>query len=180
MKIYRFIKLFIFIIFSVLIIVFRNYLLGELSYFIGTLIWVFGLESSIVLLLTSKKEALKSIKFSFALFEIILGFTIIFAIHLFEYVCVIWAVWSILRQSIDINEVLRKEVKGVFAAILLIQSVVSVVFCVMLLLSPTEHHAKTHIYLVTTELLVIGFPPVIDEIIQSSKAKKEEPSTVIN
>ena len=173
MKIYRFIKLFIFIVFSALIITFRYQLLEQLHYFIGTLILVFGLESSIVLLIVAKKNAFKSIKLSFAFFEIILGITLLAAVRSFEYVCVMWAVWSILRQSIDINEVLKGEVKGPVAVVLLIQSVVSVVFCVMLILNPTEHHAKTHIYLVVTELLVIGLPPVIDEIIHSIKQKKE-------
>ena len=173
MKIYNYIKLFIFIAFSVLLFVFRNELVEGLHYFIGSLVFVYGLESVMVLNFTLKKAALKSIKFAFSVFEMVVGLTILFAVRQFEYVCVMWAVWSMLRQSIDIHEVLTGEVKGPVAIILLIQSVVSVVFSIMLILTPTHHHAITHIYLLIAELLVISLPPVIDDILGSIKQKRQ-------
>ena len=172
MKIYNYIKLAIFIAFSVLIIIFREELVNDLHFFVGSIILAFGIESAIVSLLTAKRNAFKSIRFAFSMVEVILGLTLLTAIRHFAHVCVIWSVWSILRQSIDINEVLRGEVKGVVAVIYLIQSVVSVVFSIMLLLDPSRHHAITHVYLLIAELLVISLPPVVEEMLSSIKNSK--------
>lgn len=176
MKAYKFIKLAIFIAFSVLLLVFKNDLVADLNYFVGSLVLAFGLESTIVISIVSKKQAIKSIKFSFSIFEMILGLTILTAVKNFEFVCVMWAVWSILRQSIDIHEVLSGEVKGVLAVLLFVQSVVSIVFSILLIITPTEHHAVSHIYLLIAELLVIALPPVVDEIRNDMKIRKQENS----
>ena len=176
MKVYKFIKLAIFIAFSVLLLVFKNDLVSDLNYFVGSLVLAFGLESTIVISIVSKKQAIKSIKFSFSIFEMILGLTILTAVKNFEFVCVMWAVWSILRQSIDIHEVLSGEVKGALAVLLFVQSVVSIVFSILLIITPIEHHAVSHIYLLIAELLVIALPPVVDEIRNDMKIKKQENS----
>lgn len=174
MKIYNFIKLAIFVAFSVLLIIFRNELVNDLHYFIGSLVFAYGLESSIVLAVVAKKNCIRSMKFAFALFEMVVGLTILFAVRYFTHVCVMWAVWSMLRQSLDIHEVLKGEVKGAVAVVYIVQSVVSVVFSIMLILNPTHHHAVTHIYLLIAELLVISLPPVIDEILQMSNKKRKD------
>ena len=173
MKIYNFIKLIIFIAFSVLLVVFRNELVNDLHYFIGTLVFVYGLESASVLAVVAKKNCVRSIKFAFALFEMVVGLTILFAVRDFTHVCVMWAVWSMLRQSLDIHEVLKGEVKGAIAIVYIIQSVVSVVFSIMLILNPTHHHAVTHIYLLIAELLVISLPPVVDELLLRAIKKRK-------
>ena len=163
MKIYNYIKLFIFIAFSVLIIVFRHELVNDLHYFIGALVLAYGLETAAVHAVVAKKECIRSIKFAFALFEMVVGLTILFAVREFTHVCVMWAVWSMLRQSIDIHEVLTEKVRRGIAVVYIVQSVVSVVFSIMLILNPTHDHAVTHIYLLVAELLVISLPPVVDE-----------------
>lgn len=173
MKIYHYIKLAIFIVFSVLLFVFREELVNNLHYFVGSLVLAFGLESTIVLSITAKQNCFKSIRFAFSLFEMILGLTILCAVRNFAYVCIMWSVWSILRQSIDIHEVFKGEVKGILAAVLLVQSIVSIVFSIMLILDPSRHHAIIHIYLLIAELLVISLPPVVEEIILTTKSRKE-------
>ena len=173
MKIYNYIKLLIFIAFSVLLFVFKDELIANINYFVGSLVLAFGLENLIVLSIVNKKNAIKSIKFSFSIFEMVLGLTIITAVTEFSHVCVMWAVWSLLRQSIDINEVFRREHKNVVALIILVQSIISIVFSILLIINPTEHHAVNHIYLLIAELMVIGLPPVIDELIFKYKAKRK-------
>ena len=172
MRIYNYIKLFIFIAFSILLFVFRKELIAHINYFVGSLVLVFGLESLIVLSIAQKRRSIRSIKFSFSIFEMVLGLTIITAVTDFSHVCVMWAVWSLLRQSIDIHEVLRGEVIGVVAIIYVIQSIVSIVFSIILIINPTEHHAITHIYLLIAELLVIALPPVVDELFLNLKKKR--------
>ena len=173
MKIYKFIKLIIFIIFSILIVVFRNEAIDNLHYFVASLILAFGIENVIVSMIVLKKKCLKEVEFTFSFFEIILGLTIMTAIRNFSYVCVIWAVWSILRQSSDIYLACSEKVKGAVAIVYFIQSVVTIVFSIMLMLDPIEQHAMTHMYLVIIELLVISLPPVIDDLLSNYQTKKK-------
>ena len=134
----------------------------------------FGLESLGVLFFVKKGDAIKTIRFAFALTEIVVGLTLMFGIRHFATTCVIWAMWSILRQSIDIHEVLCGRVKGVMAVIYIVQSVASIVFSILLVLNPSEHHAINHIYLLIAELIVISVPPVVEEILSFRASKKSE------
>ena len=172
MKIYNYIKLFIFIVFSVLLFVFKDELVSNLNYFVASLILAFGLESVIMLSIVLKKGAFKTTKYAFSFFEIILGLTMMFAIKEFAYTCIIWAVWSILRQSLDIHEVLSRKVTGVVAFIYLVQSIASIVFSIILLINPSEKHALHHIYLLIAELLVISLPPVVSELLTVYRTRK--------
>ena len=172
MKIYNYIKLFIFIAFSVLLFIFKEELVADLNFFVGSLILAFGVENIIVIVITQRRKSIRRIRFSFSLFEIILGLTILTAVKDFAYVCVMWAVWSLLRQSIDINEVFRGELSTVMSLIVLSQSIVSIVFSIMLILDQSEHHAITHLYLLIAELMVIALPPVVDELRYQYKKKK--------
>ena len=175
MKIYNYSKLIIFIVFSVLLFVFRNELVVDLHYFVASVMLAFGLESIGVLFFVKKKDAIKTIRFAFAVTELVVGLTLMFAIRHFITTCVIWAMWSILRQSIDIHEVLCGRVKGVMAIIYIVQSITSMVFSILLMLEPSEHHAISHIYLLIAELIVISVPPVVEEILSATgKRKKEE------
>ena len=110
----------------------------------------------------------------------VVGLTILFAVRDFTHVCVMWAVWSMLRQSLDIHEVLIGEVKGGIAIVYIIQSVASVVFSIILILNPTPLHAVTHIYLLIAELLVISLPPVVDELLLRAIKKRKNKVDIPN
>lgn len=174
MKFYNYSKLVIFIVFSVLLFVFRNELVVELHYFVASIMLAFGLESIGVCFFVKKKDAIKTIRFSFAITEIVVGLTLMFAIRHFATTCVVWAMWSILRQSIDIHEVLCGRVKGVMAIVYMVQSIVSIAFSIILVIEPVEHHAISHIYLLIAELIVISVPPVVEEIYGNISKKKSE------
>ena len=58
------------------------------------------------------------------------------------------------------------------AIIYIIQSVTSMVFSILLMLEPSEHHAISHIYLLIAELVVISFPPVVEEILSNINKRK--------
>jgi hypothetical protein len=40
------------------------------------------------------------------------------------------------------------------------------------MLEPSEHHAISHIYLLIAELVVISFPPVVEEILSNINKRK--------
>ena len=172
MKIYNYIKLAIFIVFSVLIFVYKDTLLVNLKYLVASLLIAFGTENLLLLNIIEKKDALKNSKFAFGFIQLLLGLVLMFGTFEFTGVCIIWAVWSISRESYEIYEITSGQVKGIAAVISGIESVVAITFSVLLLLSPTEEEAKIHIYLLIVEFLVTAFSPVVSELVYNFKTKK--------
>ena len=172
MRIYNYIKLVIFVTFSVLIFVYKDSLLINLKYLVSSLLIAFGVENIVLLSVLKKKECLKESKFAFGFIQLLLGLVVLFGVNNFSGVCVVWAVWSISRESYEIHEITSGEVKGAPAIISGIESVVAIVFSVMLLINPTEHHASIHIYLLIAEFLVTASSPVVSELVYNFKNKK--------
>ncbi len=169
MKIYKYIKLAIFAVFAVLVFVYRESLLVDLHYLVGALILLYGAEEAIVDTFVYKKNCYKKFWFIFGLVETMIGIIVLCSIRDYVTVCVIWGVWSILREAVEIHEITSGEVKGVAAILSGIESIVAIVFSIMLIITPTEHHAKTHIYLLIIELIVTALVPVIEDVFDKNK-----------
>lgn len=172
MKVYNYIKLVLFIAFSVLIIVYKDSLVVNLKYLVSSLLIAFGIENILLLSILKKKECLKESKFAFGFIQLLLGLVVLFGVENFSNVCVIWAVWSISRESYEIYEITSGEVKGMRAFISGIESVVAIIFSVLLLINPTEHHAGIHIYLLIAEFIITASSPVVSELVYNFKNKK--------
>lgn len=169
MKIYHYFKLVVFIAFAVLVFVLREELLMNLQYLVGSLMLLYGLENVILVSIKERFQARKSIWFIFGYSEVLLGLVTLIAIRNYVAVCVIWGVWSILRESLEIYEITSGEIKGIPALISGIESAVAIVFSVLLIITPGEHHAKTHIYLLIVELIITSFIPVLKELINRKR-----------
>lgn len=169
MKIYHYFKLVVFIAFAVLVFVLREELLMNLQYLVGSLMLLYGLENVILISIKERFQARKSIWFIFGYSEVLLGLVTLIAIRNYVAVCVMWGVWSILRESLEIYEITSGEIKGIPALISGIESAVAIVFSVLLIITPGEHHAKTHIYLLIVELIITSFIPVLKELINRKR-----------
>ena len=91
-----------------------------------------------------------------------------------EVTCVIWATWSIVRESFEIKELVTEIKSWTLTIISGIESIAVIVFSVMLILEPGEHHAMIHMYLLLFELILTPLIPLLDEILLERKAKKLE------
>ena len=171
MKVYHFSKLAIFIAFSILIGVFADKLLEYLRYFIGTLFIAYSLDNVVSLSLEKKKEFYKESIIVFDFIQLIIGTIVLVGIEEFSDICIFWGVVSMLREAFEISDILTKKVTGWVALISGIESLVVIVFCILLLLDPTEYHAKNHIYLLILELIVTASSPVLSEILIDRKRK---------
>ena len=169
MKIYHYFKLVVFIAFAVLVFVLREELLMNLQYLVGSLMLLYGLENVILISIKERTQARKSIWFIFGYSEVLLGLVTLIAIGNYVAVCVMWGVWSILRESLEIYEITSGEIKGIPAIISGIESAVAIVFSVLLIITPGEHHAKTHIYLLIVELIITSFIPVLKELLNRKR-----------
>lgn len=92
----------------------------------------------------------------------------------FETVCIIWAVWSILRENKELREIFVRIKKFNPFILNLAESVIAIIFSVMLLSDPGEHHAMVHVILLGIEFIGKVFFPMFDEWIDSLREKSKK------
>ncbi len=182
MKIWKPVKAVLWTIAAILVLVFREQFVHSLNYLVGSLMVVYGVEAC-VLHLVLKKSFKKNNRFFWGLLEILLGIVVLCFGDLgesgsVEYtsVCVVWAVWSMLRESLELEEsvieIFHKE--PVFLSIA--ESLVGITLSILLIINPSEHHASTHVILLFFELLTTGLIfPGLKEIVHYVKKKKGIP-----
>ncbi|MBQ7249942.1 MAG: hypothetical protein IJS37_01135, partial [Bacilli bacterium] len=108
--------------------------------------------------------------------EFIFGIVLIAAPLPFDHVCVIWATWSIIRESYEIKEIVT-DFKTVTPRVLSgVESIIVIVFSVLLILNPMEHHAAIHMGLLVAELILSPLVVLIDEFLLSRKVKRKTPT----
>ena len=169
---YLSIKLVIYTILSILVIVFRHEFTEHLKPFIGTLMIVYGIEGILYEALFHKLHLIHENKSYLGLIELIFGVVLIASPLKFEYVCIIWATWSIVRESYEFKEIVS-DMHTIIPRILSgVESVVVIVFSVMLILEPGEHHALTHMILLSVELILSPLVVLLDELLVAHKHKE--------
>lgn len=168
---YFLIKLGVFTILAILVFIFREPLVENLKYFIGGLMLLYGLEEILFEILYSRHHILHQDKLYLGGIELLLGVVMLSVPMSYESVCIIWATWSILREAYEIKEVFS-EIKCLAPKILsATESVVVIVFSILLIIEPGEHHAMIHLYLLLAELIVSPLTPLLDEILAKRKEK---------
>ena len=176
---YLFVKLGVFVALAVCVFIFREQLIANLKYFIGGLMLLYGIEEVLFEVIFRGKFFWKGEKTYLGLVELVLGTTLFFfpleanPEEVMKMTCVIWAAWSILREAFEIKE-LFLEIKSVALTIISgIESIAVIVLSVMLILEPGEHHAMLHLYLLLFELVLTPLVPLLDEIIEERKQKRD-------
>lgn len=174
MKTFRLSRLICFVVGAVLLLVFNEFFLHNLRWFIGGLIVLYGSLGILALLLAKVKPIYEGQGFLFFSVEILLGLITLCFIKEYATVCVIWAVWSIIRESIELEEIVARELHPVLAVISGLESVAVVVLSVMLMIEPGEHHAMIHSYLLVVELILASLIPIINHRLMPEKKGREE------
>ena len=163
-------KLILFLIIAVMVFVFKTPLVENLKYFIGGLMLLYGLEEILFEIIYSRHHLLHKDKIYLGFIETLFGIVMLCALMSYESVCIIWATWSILRESYEIKEIVA-EYKALAPRIISgVESIAVIVFSILLILEPGEHHAMIHLYLLLLELTLAPLVPLIEELIMS-KAK---------
>lgn len=173
---YLIIKQIIFTILAVLVFIFRETLVEEnvLKIAIGSLMILYGVEEILFEILEDGKKFIHKSKTFLGLIELGFGIILLASPIAYEHVCIIWATWSIIRESYEIREIVT-ELKAIVPCIISgLESVAVIVFSVMLILEPGEHHALIHMYLLVVELVLSPLIVLLDEIIQAHKEKKND------
>ena len=72
-------------------------------------------------------------------------------------VCLVWGVWSILRESKEFAEALKNIFQKRLGIINAVESVVIVALSFLLILEPNEEHTRLHVFLLASELALVVF-----------------------
>lgn len=109
-----------------------------------------------------------------SLIQIILAVLLFLSHNDIEKICVIWGVWSIIREGRELTHELSHVKESKIAVLDILESIVVTVLSVMLVLTPGEHHAKIHLIILGVELILEILFPFLEELVQRKKAKKQE------
>ena len=172
-KLYLIIKFAVFTALAIFVFVCREMLVANLQLFIGALMIFYGLEGILYEVLSHKLHFIHVGKRYLGLIELIFGTVLLIAPLEYSYVCIIWATWSIVRESYELKEVVS-DIKSIAPKILSgAESIAVIVLSVMLILEPTEHHAFIHMYMLVIELILNPLTVILDELLINLKAKKK-------
>ncbi len=169
---YNLIKLGVYVVLAVLIFIFREQLVEHLKYFIGGLMILYAVEEILFIIIHHVHHILHEDKVYLGFIELLLGIVLMCVNVSYESVCIIWATWSILRESYEIKEI-ACELKHIVPKIISgVESLVIIIFSILLIIEPGEHHAMIHLYLLLAELVIAPLTPLLDELLMEKKKKE--------
>ena len=177
MRSFRLFRLIGFIVCAVLILVFNAFFLHHLRWIIGGLIVLYGLLGILELVLKRAKPIYTGHGFLFNAVEILLGLATLCFIEEYSTVCIVWAVWSILRESIELQEIVERKLHSVLAFLSGSESLAVIVLSVILIVRPGEHHAMVHLYLLSAELFLTSTIPLINSHLMREKKPQKKKRT---
>lgn len=181
------IKTAVYLIAGVLIVGFCDKIMEYAVVLVGAVMTVYATETIIVSIF--KKTVLHEDNELFeGLILCLLALVLLFTDNEnLEKVCVIWAIWSILRETEEIKECLHENfhkpvhtAKKTINFIHCAEAATVIILSLEMLLSPSEETARTHLILLGLELILeVAFPifnRIAEFIIEKShaEAKKAE------
>lgn len=173
MRIYYSIRFLVYTAIAIAIGMYSRQLLDYLHYLVGGVMLIFGVEEMIIPLVKDPKKIITNVHFYLGHIDFILGVVLLTSIRNFEYICVLWATWTIVREAFDLYEIGHKALHGFPAVLSLALSITEIVFSVLLLIFVGEHHALTHIYLLIPEFIITGISPLLFELFNVKRKKRK-------
>lgn len=171
MKIFRYSRLICFLVGSVLLFIFREFFVQHLRFFIGGLMIIYGLLGILEMVLEKVKPIYEEHEFVFNILEILIGLVVLIFLNDYHTICVVWAMWSILRESLEIRVILVGKLHSIFAVVNGVESIAVIVLSILLMMEPGEHHALIHSYLLCVELVLTSLVPIVNEFMLNRNNK---------
>ncbi len=167
MKIYRLIKMVVLIAAGILLFVFGKPLMNNdgalLNGVVGAVIAFYGIEGITIPIIT-KKIKQERIRLMAGVTNVLIAVIMIFFLEgndqELRIVCVLWSLWSIMRESEEIFEKSFDHIKKhpITSTINFVESVVVIVFSILLITAKTQEelleHAYAHVVLLGIELII--------------------------
>lgn len=169
------IKFVLYMIAGILVLVFNKAIMEYVGVVVGSVVIVFGLDMSIVTFVKRNYSNYYAPIFE-GLTQILLGVILILVRADIVKVCLVWAVWSIIREGKEMSEAVHHIIKKRRGFINLAESVALIFFSFQMILHPTEHHAHTHVYLLGVELMLEVLFPYANILLDRLDEKRKRSS----
>ena len=155
MKLFKVLKTFIFLAIGILLFIFHDFLFARLSLTLGLSIIAFGLSTLAIVFLVKEKRIRNIIKTTINFGG---GLYIIFFAKSLGSICIVWGVWSILREIAEMSDLRLNEFKKrpVLTIIDIIESLSMIALAALLIVRKTEFAASIHFYLLAFEFILEG------------------------
>ena len=150
----RITKATLYIAVAILILIFHEKIMPSVAFLVGGVILAYALEE-LIFLIAEKKFA----DMAESIIQIVLAVLLFLAHDDIVKVCVIWGVWSVIREGREMAHALPRIRKHLLASVDIVESIVVIVLSATMILEPGEHHAHIHVILLAIELILeIAFP----------------------
>lgn len=177
MKYWYYLKAILYTIAGVLILAFNKVIMNYVGSVVGAVVFLYGLNVTIVSILEKRYFGDNALVFDGIMLYFIA--LILFLVEDIISVCLVWAVWSIMREGKEMGVAIQELRKKKSVELLnFIESIVVIIFSFIMVLNPGEEEAHFHMYILGIELLLEVVFPVIKLFAERSfkkhKEKKEE------
>ena len=166
-KIYKLTKLSLFVIMGILVLVFNKSIMNNegalINGIVGSVIAIYGLEG-LFLPIATKRIKQEKVEMLNGGINILIAIVMIFLLEgnpeELRIVCVLWSVWSIMREGVEIFDKGFVGIKNhpITSVINFAESIIVIIFSVELICAKTfhelEHHAHAHVILLGIELII--------------------------
>lgn len=154
MKNWQTLKAILYLALALLIFIFNGAVMSYVGFLVGGTVFLYAAEELIVL--TARRELFNS---PFHLFDgiaqLLIGVILFLVSDDVFKVCLVWGVWSILRESKEMAEAIVKLPKRKLCVINVIESVVVIVLSFLMIVNPSEARAHLHVLLLGAELVIV-------------------------
>lgn len=178
MKTWQYVRLCIFTLVGILTIVFYRTLYHYVNDIVGAVMVVYGIEEICFALCGFVENRDKEDITSGSILTV-LGLVVLVLLkgdENFESACVIWAVWAILREGKEMSRIVKRIYEKRPFILNAIESFLSIVLSVLLILEPREH-AHMHLILLGIELISKVWFEYLDYIYDKRKGKSKSTQT---
>ena len=167
----RITKATLYIAVAILILIFHEKIMPSVAFLVGGVILAYALEE-LIFLIAEKKFA----DMAESIIQIVLAILLFLAHDDIVKVCVIWGVWSVIREGREMAHALPRIRKHFLASVNVAESIVVIVLSATMILEPGEHHAHIHVILLAIELILEIVFPILETLLD--KWIKREKKTI--
>ncbi len=172
-KKFGYIRFFIYIVLGIIFMVSFRAFLPSIHYIVGAVMLLYAIEEIVECIHTHK--SVEDVRFFDSIILIILALIMVFiGSENFSTGCIIWAVWSICRESLELEEIYKFRKIRFTLIVSAVESVAVIVLSVMMIANPTEHHAMVHTFFLGIELILHGVIPNVNEHFFLKNARKDD------
>lgn len=166
-KLYKLIKLILFVAAGIAILICNELIMKNdgaiINGLVGLIIAIYGLEGILLPIFTHKVKA-ERIEMLNGGVNLLIAIIMIFLLEGHDYelriVCVLWSLWSIMREGVEIFDkgVIGIKNHPITSIINFAESIIVIVFSIQLIIAKDahelEHHAHAHVILLGIELII--------------------------